>query len=141
MYTIFVYLNTRILTFYKPPEPQKKELSLKLIMNRIIILRKWEEHESLVLTFYLYSLEKTAHKALRCFVFRINCFGIKISKCALLSGSKCQDTLTLHIFICKRGYHNEKLYQHISLVRWEKGKHISTYIEERLKVFNTVNVK
>ena len=58
MSILFVYLNTRILTFYKPPELQKKELSLKLIMNRIIILRKWEEHESLVLTFYLHSLEK-----------------------------------------------------------------------------------
>ena len=96
----FVYANTRILTFYKPPELQKK-LSLKLIMNRIIILRKREEHESLVLTFYLHSLEKTAHKALRCFVFRINCYGIKISKCALLSGSKCQVTLTLHILYVK----------------------------------------
>ena len=101
MSILFVYLNTRILTFYKPPELQKKELSLKLIMNRIIILRKREEHESLVLTFYLHSLEKTAHKALRCFVFRINCYGIKISKCALLSGSKCQVTLTLHILYVK----------------------------------------
>ena len=126
MSILFVYLNTRILTFYKPPELQKKELSLKLIMNRIIILRKWEEHESLVLTFYLHSLEKTAHKALRCFVFRINCFGIKISKCALLSGSKCQDTLTLHILYVK-GDIITKNYTNIYHQQDEKKENISAH--------------